>query len=165
MKRKAIAAVLIGSMLAMSGGAFAQGRPDDGRGGPGGPGGPGGGRPSPGGSGGAGFHGGPGGPGADHGPGGRGGPGGGARPGPVPGYMAGRGGPGGPRGPIPHADWRRGQRIPAEYRQRSYVVDDWRGYGLRQPPRGYQWVGVNGDYVLVGIATGIISSILLSGAQ
>jgi Ni/Co efflux regulator RcnB len=42
------------------------------------------------------------------------------------------------------------------------VVNDWRGHGLRTPPRGYQWVQTGGDYVLVAIATGIISELLLS---
>ncbi|MBT2793614.1 RcnB family protein [Paraburkholderia strydomiana] len=65
-------------------------------------------------------------------------------------------------GPIPHRDWHRGDRLPGEYRDRNYVGDDWRGHGLRQPPRGYHWVGVDGDYVLAAVATGVIASILLS---
>lgn len=82
-----------------------------------------------------------------------------SRPGPGPGMHAGNHGPG---GPIPHRDWRRGQRLPQAYRGHSYVVDNWREHGLRPPPRGYHWVGVNGDYVLVAIASGVISSILMS---
>ncbi|MCX4160092.1 MULTISPECIES: RcnB family protein [Paraburkholderia] len=66
-------------------------------------------------------------------------------------------------GPIPHSDWHRGDRLPTEYRDRNYAVDDWRGHGLRQPPRGYHWVGVNGDYVLAAIATGVIADVLVSG--
>ncbi|CAN7773526.1 RcnB family protein [Caballeronia sp. LjRoot31] len=65
-------------------------------------------------------------------------------------------------GPIPHRDWHRGDRLPNEYRDRNYVVDDWRGHGLHQPPRGYHWVGVDGDYVLAAVATGVIANILLS---
>lgn len=85
----------------------------------------------------------------------------------------GHGGPGrsGPReadvgrqgGPIPHNDWHKGDRLPPEYRDRSYVVDNWREHGLHAPPRGYQWVGVNGDYVLAAVASGVIASVLLSG--
>ena len=56
----------------------------------------------------------------------------------------------------------RGGRLPQEYRNRQYVVDDWRGHHLNAPPRGYQWVQTGGDYVLVAIATGIIAQILLS---
>ncbi|MDR6422618.1 Ni/Co efflux regulator RcnB [Paraburkholderia phenoliruptrix] len=64
--------------------------------------------------------------------------------------------------PIPHRDWHRGDRLPADYRSHSYVVDDWRDDGLQSPPRGYHWVNVNGDYVLVAVATGVIANILLS---
>jgi len=75
-----------------------------------------------------------------------------------------RGGPGGPRSEGPR-DWHRGDRLPGDYRDRQYVVDDYRGYGLHQPPRGYQWVGVNGDYVLAAIATGVIAQIVLSNGR
>ncbi len=60
-------------------------------------------------------------------------------------------------------DWRKGDRLPSDYRNRQYVVDDYRGYGLRQPPRGYQWVGVSGDYALVAISSGVIAQIVISG--
>ncbi len=66
-------------------------------------------------------------------------------------------------GPVPHNDWHKGERLPAEYRDRNYVVDNWHEHGLQAPPRGYQWVGVNGDYVLAAIATGVIANVLLSG--
>jgi Ni/Co efflux regulator RcnB len=59
-------------------------------------------------------------------------------------------------------NWRRGGRIPDEYRSRQYVVNDWHRHGLRQPPRGYEWVQVGGDYVLVAIASGIIAQLLLN---
>lgn len=77
-------------------------------------------------------------------------------------HEAARGGPG---GPIPHSDWHKGERLPAEYRDRNYVVDDWRGHGLSAPPRGYHWVGVNGDYVLAAVATGVIASVLMNAAH
>ena len=70
---------------------------------------------------------------------------------------------GGPGGPVPHNDWHKGERLPAEYRDRNYVVDNWHEHGLQAPPRGYQWVGVNGDYVLAAIATGVITNVLLAG--
>ncbi|MCA8089993.1 RcnB family protein [Burkholderia anthina] len=56
----------------------------------------------------------------------------------------------------PHRDWHKGDRLPDEFRDRQYVVDDWRGYHLSAPPRGYQWVGVGGDYLLVQIGSGIV---------
>ena len=66
-----------------------------------------------------------------------------------------------PGNPQPHVEWRRGGRVPTEYRGRNYVVDDWRGHRLQQPPRGYQWVGVGGDYVLAAVATGLIAQIIV----
>jgi len=66
------------------------------------------------------------------------------------------------RGVGPNHAWYRGDRLPYEYRSRSYVVDDWRGHHLYAPPRGYQWVQSGGDYLLVAVATGIIASILLN---
>jgi len=62
--------------------------------------------------------------------------------------------------PAPRAEWRRGGRVPTEYRGRNYVVNDWRGHHLNAPPRGYQWMGVGGDYVLAAIATGLIAQII-----
>ncbi|RQZ14420.1 hypothetical protein DIE15_18520 [Burkholderia sp. Bp9031] len=56
----------------------------------------------------------------------------------------------------PRRDWHKGDRIPNEFRDRQYVVDDWRGYHLSPPPRGYHWVGVGGDYLLVQIGSGIV---------
>jgi Ni/Co efflux regulator RcnB len=64
----------------------------------------------------------------------------------------------GARGP----EWRRGGHIPPEYRGQHYVVNDWRAHRLNAPPRGYQWVQVGSDYVLVAIATGIIAQLLLN---
>lgn len=66
------------------------------------------------------------------------------------------------RGAGPNHDFRRGQRLPAEYRNKQYVVDDWRGHHLSAPPRGYHWVQTGGDYVLVAIATGVIMQLLLN---
>jgi Ni/Co efflux regulator RcnB len=66
------------------------------------------------------------------------------------------------RGAGPNHDFRRGQRLPPEYRHRQYVVDDWRGHHLSAPPRGYHWVQTGGDYVLVAIASGIILQLLLN---
>jgi Ni/Co efflux regulator RcnB len=66
------------------------------------------------------------------------------------------------RGAGPNHDFRRGQRLPVEYRHRQYVVDDWRGHHLSAPPRGYHWVQTGGDYVLVAIATGVILQLLLN---
>lgn len=76
-------------------------------------------------------------------------------------------GPGMPPGhdarrPVPHSDWHRGERVPPDYRDPRYVVDDWRAHDLEAPPAGYQWLQVNGEFVLVAITTGVIASILLA---
>jgi Ni/Co efflux regulator RcnB len=39
-------------------------------------------------------------------------------------------------------------------------VRDYRRYRLSAPPRGYHWVKVDNDFLLVGVASGIISSII-----
>ncbi|WP_213990820.1 RcnB family protein [Sodalis sp. dw_96] len=61
-------------------------------------------------------------------------------------------------------DFRRGRPLPPEYRNEHYRVHDWRQRGLYEPPRGEQWAYVNGNYVLVAVATGIITSILIGNA-
>lgn len=66
------------------------------------------------------------------------------------------------RGAGPEHQFHKGERLPIEYRHRNYVVDDWRAHRLSAPPRGYHWVQVGGDYVLVAIATGIILQLMLS---
>jgi Ni/Co efflux regulator RcnB len=60
--------------------------------------------------------------------------------------------------------WRRGDRIPHYYRDRYIVVHDYRRHRLYAPPRGYHWVRDDrGDYLLVGIATGVILGLILGG--
>jgi Ni/Co efflux regulator RcnB len=61
----------------------------------------------------------------------------------------------------PHR-WGKGERIPPEYRDRQYVIDDWREHRLAPPPRGYHWVGVGGDYYLVA-PTGIVFNVMIGG--
>lgn len=58
----------------------------------------------------------------------------------------------------------RGGHLPRGWAGSPRVVHNWRGYrGLYQPPRGYQWVrGDSGDMLLVAIATGVITSIVLN---
>ena len=57
--------------------------------------------------------------------------------------------------------WARGRYV-HHYDRPVYVVHDYRGYGLRHPPRGYRWHRDDyGDYLLVAIATGVIADIIL----
>ena len=57
---------------------------------------------------------------------------------------------------------RRGGYIPYENRSRQYYVSDWRGHHLSATPRGYQWVQVGSDYVLIALATGLIANLILN---
>ena len=75
--------------------------------------------------------------------------------GPPPSYAVGRAGfaPG-------YHQWRRGDRLPSYYRT-QYREVDYRAYRLRPPPRGYHYVRDDrGDIILVGIATGVILSLI-----
>ncbi len=54
--------------------------------------------------------------------------------------------------------WREGQRFDGQ----REVVGDWHNYGLRQPPEGYEWVRDGSQFVLIAVASGIISSIILN---
>ena len=60
-----------------------------------------------------------------------------------------------------HGDLRSGHRLPDYYRHNQYVVTDWKRHNLYAPPKGYHWVQAGSNYVLVAVATGIITSILL----
>ncbi|MDE2489127.1 MAG: RcnB family protein [Alphaproteobacteria bacterium] len=57
--------------------------------------------------------------------------------------------------------WRRGLHVPAPYRH--FYVQDWGYYGLRPPPPGYRWVYLDGDFVLMAVATGLIADVILNG--
>lgn len=56
--------------------------------------------------------------------------------------------------------WSYGQRIPAAYRTRTYVVNDYNRYGLYAPPRGYQYVRSGNDVVLTAVATGLVTAVI-----
>lgn len=66
------------------------------------------------------------------------------------------------RGAGPNHDWHKGDRLPANYRDKHYEVADWRAHHLSAPPAGYHWVNVNGDFVLAAVATGVIADMLLN---
>jgi len=56
--------------------------------------------------------------------------------------------------------WKRG----AHYAGPRSVVNqgDWGRYHLRPPPRGYEWVNSNGQFILLAVTTGVIADILLN---
>lgn len=66
------------------------------------------------------------------------------------------------RGAGPEHSFYRGGRLPPMYRDRRYVVDDWRAHRLSRPPRGYQWVQTGGDYVLASRSSGVILQVMLA---
>jgi Ni/Co efflux regulator RcnB len=55
--------------------------------------------------------------------------------------------------------WAHGERLPASYRTRAYVID-YRQYGLAAPPRGYQYVRVGNDAYLSGANTGVVEAVI-----
>ncbi|MCF6368669.1 RcnB family protein [Rhizobium halophilum] len=56
--------------------------------------------------------------------------------------------------------WNRGHRLQATERRHMRDVRDYHRYRLSAPPRGYRWVKVDNDFLLIGITSGIISSII-----
>jgi Ni/Co efflux regulator RcnB len=56
--------------------------------------------------------------------------------------------------------WSKGQRFDRDYRRYRVDERDYRRYRLHNPPRGYHWVRVDNDFILVAAATGIISSVI-----
>jgi Ni/Co efflux regulator RcnB len=62
----------------------------------------------------------------------------------------------------PDHSYRRGDRLPARYRNHQYVVNNYREHHLRPPPRGYHWVQTGSDYVLAAIATGVIADLIIN---
>ena len=55
-----------------------------------------------------------------------------------------------------------GQPLPAGYQGEAYVVTEWQSRGLYEPPPGYRWRYVDGQYVLATVATGIIAAAFLT---
>lgn len=61
------------------------------------------------------------------------------------------------------ARFHRGTYLPAQYRAHPYYVNDWHSHqGLYAPPYGHQWVNVDGEFLLVALATGLIASAILN---
>ena len=66
-----------------------------------------------------------------------------------------------------HEGWykpyHRGDRVDVVYMQPRYYVPDYRVYHLAPPPPGHRWIRYpDGRYLLVAIATGVITDILLN---
>ena len=54
--------------------------------------------------------------------------------------------------------WKRGERY-SDWR-RHQPVRDYRRHGLKRPAPGQEWIRVGNDYLLVGIASGIIGAMI-----
>lgn len=76
---------------------------------------------------------------------------------------------GGPQGGGPHggpeAGYARGDRLAPQYMGGGYAVHDPGARGLQQPPHGYGWFAVDGQFVLAAITTGVIASVLFLGPR
>ncbi len=56
--------------------------------------------------------------------------------------------------------WSKGHKLSRSERRQIVSEREYRRYRLAKPPRGQQWVRVNNDFLLVGITSGIIASIV-----
>lgn len=63
-------------------------------------------------------------------------------------------------GPQYRNDWRRGERFDYRRAHNYRVINNYRTYRLRTPPRGYHYVRSGNDAVLVGVTSGIIAGII-----
>ncbi|AYG66438.1 MULTISPECIES: RcnB family protein [unclassified Rhizobium] len=54
--------------------------------------------------------------------------------------------------------WVKGRRLSASDRHRATDID-YRAYQLSAPPRGYHWVRIKSNFLLVGITSGLISKV------
>lgn len=64
---------------------------------------------------------------------------------------------------VRHDDWHKGAKINHDDWNRGETVD-YRTYHLQEPPRGYEWREVDGNYVLAAVATGVIASAIVAAA-
>ncbi len=61
-----------------------------------------------------------------------------------------------------HRDWHAGDRLPASYGDQRYVVNDWQVHHLHKPAKGYHWVQVDNQFVLVSRKGGVISDVQIN---
>ena len=60
----------------------------------------------------------------------------------------------------PKHHWKKGHRMTAAERRHMREVRDYRRHRLSAPPRGHRWVQIDNEFLLVGITSGIIASII-----
>lgn len=59
---------------------------------------------------------------------------------------------------IRRGGWVKGRRLSPSDRHRAAEID-YRAYQLSTPPRGYHWVRIKNNFLLVGITSGLISKV------
>ena len=64
-------------------------------------------------------------------------------------------------GYVKHSEWKKGYHMKQEDWARGVRVDDWKAHHLRQPPSGYEWRTIDGNYVMANINTGVVSTTLV----
>jgi len=57
--------------------------------------------------------------------------------------------------------WSRGHRMTSAERRHMRDVRDYHRYRLSAPPRGYRWVQVDNDFLLIGSVNGVIANIVI----
>jgi Ni/Co efflux regulator RcnB len=60
---------------------------------------------------------------------------------------------------VHHPEWKKGYHIKQEDWSRGAQVD-WHAHHLRQPPAGYEWRQIDGNYVLCS-GDGVISTVVV----
>lgn len=61
---------------------------------------------------------------------------------------------------VKHNDWKKGSHMRSEDWSRGEQVD-WHAHHLRQPPRGYEWREIDGNYVLAN-SGGLVFSVVIA---
>ena len=64
---------------------------------------------------------------------------------------------------VRHEEWKKGAHMRHEDWDRGEKID-YRHYHLHEPPRGYEWREVDGNFILAAAATGVIASVIAESA-
>jgi Ni/Co efflux regulator RcnB len=64
---------------------------------------------------------------------------------------------------VRHDEWKKGAALHKEDWERGEKVD-YHQHHLRNPPRGYEWREVDGNFVLAAVATGVVATVIADSA-
>lgn len=64
---------------------------------------------------------------------------------------------------VKHDEWKKGYHMKHEDWDRGEKVD-YHTYHLRQPPSGYEWRLIDGNYVLAAVGTGVVASVVIASS-